>query len=150
MNQLYRHLPLNALLLGVTLGLCACSQAAAPSLSPAEAYEQAEAGTITLVDIRTPMEWRQTGIATPALRIDMHHPQGPDGFAAQLLAEVDGDKTAPVALICRTGNRSGQLQRELMARGFTKLYDVKEGMAGSSAGPGWIRRGLPITPCPDC
>jgi hypothetical protein len=37
-----------------------------------------------------------------------------------------------------------------MARGFTNVYNVSEGMAGSKAGPGWIRRGLPIESCKNC
>jgi hypothetical protein len=27
------------------------------------------------------------------------------------------------------------------------VYNVKEGMAGSGAGPGWIKHGLPLEPC---
>ena len=34
---------------------------------------------------------------------------------------------------------------ELMAgAGFTSVFDVTEGMIGSSAGPGWIDAGLPV------
>ena len=54
------------------------------------------------------------------------------------------------ALICRTGNRTGQVQKFLQAQGFTNVLNVSEGMAGSGAGPGWARRGLPIEPCVQC
>lgn len=37
-----------------------------------------------------------------------------------------------------------------MAPGFTQVYHVAEGMTSSQAGPGWIKRGLPIAPCTDC
>jgi rhodanese-related sulfurtransferase len=47
-------------------------------------------------------------------------------------------------LICRTGNRTTQVQRYLEAQGFTQVFNVREGMAGSAAGPGWLRRGLPL------
>ena len=53
----------------------------------------------------------------------------------------------PIALICRTGNRTTQVQRYLQGQGFTNVYNVKEGMAGSGAGPGWIKRGLPVESC---
>ena len=42
------------------------------------------------------------------------------------------------------------MQKELEARGFTRVYNVKEGMVGSGAGPGWIKRGLPVEPCKQC
>lgn len=127
-----------------------CSQAAGPSLTPGEALAKAKAGEITLIDIRTPREWRQTGVAPVAKRIDMQDPKGPTAFLSNVMEAVDGDKTAPIALICRTGNRSGYMQQQLESVGFTNVYNVPEGMMGSKAGPGWIQRGLPVEPCPNC
>ena len=72
------------------------------------------------------------------------------GFVEDLLKQTGGDKTAPIALICRTGNRTTQVQRYLEAEGFTRVYNVKEGMAGSAAGPGWVKRGLPLEDCRSC
>ncbi|MGE5154612.1 MAG: rhodanese-like domain-containing protein, partial [Bdellovibrio bacteriovorus] len=108
--------------------LTACLSEAGPTLSAPEAFEQTKSGQVTLIDIRTPPEWRRTGVAEGAHRIDMRHPKGPEGFFGEVLKEVDGDKSAPIALICRTGNRTTQVQKELLARGFTNVYNVKEGM----------------------
>jgi rhodanese-related sulfurtransferase len=105
---------------------------------------QVKAGKLMLVDIRTPGEWKETGVAQGAVRIDMQHPKGGPGFMEELLKNTKGDKNAPVALICRTGNRTTQVQRYLEAQGFTRVFNVREGMAGSAAGPGWLRRGLPL------
>jgi rhodanese-related sulfurtransferase len=132
------------------LSLSACLSEAAPTLSAPDAREQAQAGAITLIDIRTPAEWRQTGVAQGAVRIDMRNPKGPQGFVDAVLAQVQGDRNAPIALICRTGNRSNSMQKVLQEQGFTRVYNVTEGMAGSSAGPGWIKRGLPIEACKQC
>ncbi|MDP2795785.1 MAG: hypothetical protein Q8O25_17150 [Sulfurisoma sp.] len=44
-------------------------------------------------------------------------------------------------------NRTTQVARYLEAQGFTQVFNIKEGMVGSAAGPGWIRRGLPVEPC---
>jgi rhodanese-related sulfurtransferase len=132
------------------LSINACSDDSAANLAAPEAYAQVEAGQLTLIDIRRPDEWRQTGVAKGAVRINMAHPQGPAGFVHQVAAEVDGDTSAPIALICRTGNRSTHMLQALRQAGFTNVYNVKEGMAGSGAGPGWIKRGLPIDPCPAC
>jgi rhodanese-related sulfurtransferase len=139
-----------ALALFAALSLTACLADAGPTLTAPQASDQAHAGTLTLIDIRTPQEWRQTGVAVGAVRIDMHDPQGADGFAAAVLAQVGGDRDAPIALICRSGNRSTRMQQELEARGFTHVYNVKEGMTGSDAGPGWIKRDLPVEACEHC
>lgn len=124
----------------------ACARDSGPSLAAPEALELARADKLTIVDIRRPEEWRQTGVAQGALRIDMRDPN----FADAVLASVGGDRNAPIGLICRTGNRTTQMQAVLRDQGFTHVYNISEGMAGSGAGPGWIRRGLPVEPCARC
>ena len=120
---------------------------AVPDMEAPEAAVAVAAGKITLIDIRTPPEWKETGVARGAMLINMLHPQGAPGFAGALLEKVKGDRNAPIALICRTGNRTTQVQRYLQSVGFTQVYNVKEGMAGSSAGPGWLKRRLPLDTC---
>lgn len=134
----------------VLLSLNACSGDVGPTLTAPDAFAQAQAGKLTLIDIRRPDEWRQTGVARDALQINMVHPQGASGFVNQVTAEVGGDRNAPIGLICRTGNRTTQMQQVLLEAGFTRVYNIKEGMAGSSAGPGWIARGLPVEACTRC
>ncbi len=101
---------------------------------------------ITLIDIRTPPEWRQTGVASGALTIDMTS----KNFLQDLLDSVKGDRSAPIVLICRTGNRTDYTRKALEKLGFTNVSHVAEGMAGSAAGPGWVRHGLPLEPCTSC
>ncbi len=132
------------------LSINACARDSGPALAAPEAYAQAQAGKLTLIDIRRPDEWKQTGVAQGAHEINMAHPQGEAGFVQEVSAEVGGDKNAPIALICRTGNRTTQMQRVLAEAGFTQIYNVKGGMAGSGAGPGWIARGLPLEACKTC
>jgi rhodanese-related sulfurtransferase len=109
-------------------------------LSPAEAHQKAVAGDITLLDIRRPDEWAKTGSGEGAVRLDMRR----DDFVTALEALVDGKRDAPVALICARGVRSARLNNRLVEAGFTNIIDVPEGMLGSSAGPGWIKRDLPL------
>ena len=118
-----------------------------PDLTAPEAAAALAAGKVTLIDIRTPPEWKETGVAKGAKLLNMLHPQGAQGFTNALRDKVKGDKNAPIALICRTGNRTTQVQRYLQSQGFTNVYNVKEGMAGSGAGPGWLKRGLPVETC---
>jgi rhodanese-related sulfurtransferase len=119
-------------------------------LSAPAALEAMRKGEAVLVDIRQPEEWKQTGVPDGARLIPMRHPEGGAGFVRDLLAVAKGDRNAPIALICRTGNRSGTVAKALSEAGFTHILDVSEGMAGSGAGPGWIRRDLPLTRCPAC
>ncbi|MDP2253990.1 MAG: rhodanese-like domain-containing protein [Thiobacillus sp.] len=126
------------------LSIAACAPDSGPTLAAPDAHAQVRAGALTLIDIRRPDEWRQTGVAEDALRINMAHPQGMSGFVRQMTAEVGGDRNAPIGLICRTGNRSAHMQQALREAGFTQVFNIKEGMAGSAAGPGWIKRGLPV------
>jgi rhodanese-related sulfurtransferase len=148
--MLMQRLSLTAAAVLMLLSLSACSREPAATLSAPEAHQQAQAGQLTLIDIRRPDEWRQTGVAEGAVRINMLHPQGPQGFVRQVLAEVDGKLDAPIGLICRTGNRTTQMQKVLQDAGFTNVINIKEGMVGSAAGPGWIARGLPVEPCRSC
>ena len=113
-------------------------------LDPIEARASAEGGGIVLIDIRRPSEWRETGVATPARTITMHDPAGPNAFLAAVVEAVGGNLDRPVALICASGVRSTWAQRFLSARGFRRVYNVKEGMLGTGSKPGWIKRGLPI------
>ena len=107
-------------------------------MSPPEALTAAEAGDILIVDIRRPDEWAKTGIAKHAVPIDMRA----DDFLVQLAAARSSD-TQPVAVICARGVRSARMTRRLETAGIGPIVDIPEGMLGSRAGPGWLKRGLP-------
>jgi len=135
--------------LAVVLLLCGVPAAFAdPVLSAPEAFAAAKEGKLLLIDIRTPQEWRETGVAPGAARVDYY--RGPKALLESILQLVGGDRSRPIALICRTGNRTTQAQKLLMEQGFTQVYNVREGMAGSAAGPGWLRRGLLVENCTVC
>ena len=110
------------------------------ALTPPEAHDAAATGAIVLIDIRRPDEWARTGVGAGAVPIDMRRAD----FEDMLLRVTEGDKSRPVALICARGVRSRRMSERLRAAGFTHIIDVPEGMLGSGAGPGWVRRGLPV------
>ncbi|MBK1646094.1 sulfurtransferase [Thiocapsa imhoffii] len=141
-----RIVRLPAIALAATLAVVTGHVQASPTLSATEALAKAQAGDITLIDIRTPGEWRQTGVAAGALMIDMRS----QSFVQDVLQSVQGNPDAPIVLICRTGNRTSYVRDALEKLGFTNVSHVPEGMAGSAAGPGWVRRGLPIEACQTC
>jgi rhodanese-related sulfurtransferase len=76
--------------------------------------------------------------------------QGGEGFARKVATALGGDKTRPIGLISLAGNRGSNAQQVLREAGFTHVYNIREGMAGSRARPGWVARGLPLEACPGC
>ncbi|MGL5735690.1 MAG: rhodanese-like domain-containing protein [Beijerinckiaceae bacterium] len=121
------------------LALAGCTEAQ-PAITPREAHERAARGELVLVDIRTPEEWRETGLAEHALPIDM--------LRAARAAKGGAVQDRPVALICRTANRSRAVQDALLKAGYTAIIDVKGGMAGNLTIKGWIAEGLPVKRLP--
>jgi rhodanese-related sulfurtransferase len=110
------------------------------NISPPEAHKLATEKKAVLVDIRRPDEWAATGVGEHAVRIDMEDPL----FITKLNAAMGGDRTRPVALICRTANRTRVVQQALMQQGYTRVINVEGGMVGNSGDKGWIAHGLPV------
>lgn len=108
--------------------------------SAAVAYELSNQGAMTLIDIRRPSEWQQTGVGKGVHKISMHE----SGFVERIDALLSGDRSKPLALICAAGNRSSMVKAKLNAIGFTNVTNIAEGMFGSGAGPGWLKRDLPL------
>lgn len=110
-----------------------------------------QAGNLTLMDVRSPAEWRETGVPKGALAITIHGPDGMDGFVANATRAVQGNKDHPIALICARGWRSWRAAGALREAGFTQIINVREGMLGNPFdGPGWLDRKLPTEPCKRC
>ena len=103
-------------------------------VTPKEADAQINAGETVLIDIRTPDEWADTGVAPKANPIDMTS----DNFVADLKDVIAANPGKKLAFICRSGRRSGQLTRQLEAAGLTNIVDVQGGMSE------WIGEGLPV------
>lgn len=137
-RRLVLVLPLAFLAAGSTYTLLRPAEAG-PTLDAETAFQRAAAGELILIDIRQPEEWAETGSPEGAHRLDLRSPD----FLDRLAALTDGDTNRPIALICASGGRSSRMAKALTEAGFTNVLDVSEGMLGSSAGPGWLARGLP-------
>ncbi|OAN50586.1 hypothetical protein A6A04_17955 [Paramagnetospirillum marisnigri] len=94
---------------------------------------------VPLVDIRTPPEWAQTGTIKGAHRIMAFDERGklaPDFIEKLAAVAKPGEE---VALICRTGNRTGFLGKALTEQvGYTKVYNVEKGIVR------WMSEGRPV------
>lgn len=121
--------------------------AAAEEIDVRTAHERVKAGETVLIDVRTPAEWAATGVPEGAQRITIFDAQGSGGFVEKALAALDGDPDRPVALICRSGNRSRAATRLLRKNGFGQVTDVRGGMAGTPAESalGWVEADLPVS-----
>ncbi len=133
-----------AFLLGVLVPIApaGAQRATGTTMSASDAHVKALAGEIVLVDVRAPEEWKDTGIPATAHAITMH--QDPKRFVDALRSAVGGDQLKPLAVICRTGNRTSAIYAELERIGFQKVINVVEGVAGGPYGPGWTKTGLPL------
>jgi rhodanese-related sulfurtransferase len=82
-----------------------------------------------IVDIRTPSEWRETGLLKNAIPIMFFNERGGydlNAWLKELNAKVDTSK--PFALICHTGNRTGMLAPYLAKELGYKVINLKGGM----------------------
>ncbi len=119
-------------------------------LDTATAHAMSLAGDLTIIDVRTPAEWRTDGIPEGAAAVSLNGPGGRQAFLEGVLALVDGDRDRPLAMICRTGVRSSAARVFLRGQGFTRVYDISNGMHGRGADRGWLAEGLPVDPCERC
>ena len=140
------------ILLAGWLAVPALAFAGGDVLTSAEALNRSRSGEVVIVDVRTIGEWVQTGVPRGAVEVSLMPQWGMPNpnFVEDVLAAMGSDRNAPIALICASGRRSAFAQDLLEKNGFTSVYSISEGMAGSAAGPGWLARGLPVDRCESC
>jgi rhodanese-related sulfurtransferase len=112
--------------------------AARATITPSEAHRRQAQGTL-LIDVRHAAERAQLGAPVGAAWIDWTGDAA--AFLAAAHALTDGDTSRPIALICRSGIRSGQAQAVLQGAGYADVVNV---VGGFDAGPeNWRASGLP-------
>lgn len=120
-----------------TLGLGGAAPAGA-TITPVEAHRRQAGGTL-LIDVRHAPERAQLGAPAGAAWIDWTGDT--QAFLAAAKALTGGDTTRPIALICRSGIRSGQAQAALRGAGYSDVVNV---VGGFDAGPeNWRASDLP-------
>jgi rhodanese-related sulfurtransferase len=120
------------LALTLSLGVFAASKFEVVELSAAEAkalLEKPPAEGLLVLDVRTPEEFAQ-GHLSGAVLADYKS----SDFEAQLKKL---DRSKPVLLYCRTGNRSGKSLPTLQRLGFGKIYHFTGGTTA------WKKAGYP-------
>lgn len=107
--------------------------AEAPKIAPADAAKLVAEGKAVLVDCREPGEWKETGVAGPAVLLAKSDFDGEQKEWKDFLAKV-GDKQ--VLVYCRSGRRSGTVAEALAAKG------IKAANVGGLKD--WTDAGLPV------
>ena len=132
------------LLLGPLAGWAETGEASAPtvrSLDNANLKRMVEEGA-TLIDIRRPEEWQQTGVVEGSYLVTAFDEQGRLTQEFGALFSRLADPRKPVVLICRTGNRTDILARLLVEQaGYQQVYNVTHGITS------WIASGGEVKPC---
>lgn len=109
-------------------GASQSSSSSSPQAIDVQEASRRQAAGALLIDVREPAEWRQ-GHAPKAKLI-------PLGSLGSRLSEIPRERE--VLLICRSGNRSGTAQRQLLQQGYEQVLNVSGGMNA------WTGAGLPV------
>jgi len=90
------------------------------------------------IDIRTPDEWKVTGIIKGAHKMMFFTPTGQPDLAGWFfeLGHLVKDKKEPILLYCAHANRSKTLGEGLTKMGFENVYELKDGIEN-----GWLKSG---------
>ncbi len=120
------------------LGLLSASLFAKFETVDSEEFEKLMAKGYPTIDIRTPMEWKQTGIIKGAHKMMFFTPKGQPDLAQWFfeLGHLVKNKKEPILLYCAHANRSKSLGQGLEQMGFENVYELKGGIEN-----GWIKAG---------
>jgi rhodanese-related sulfurtransferase len=102
------------------------------TISPKQLAELCRNGKIDLIDVRTPVEFREVHAANarnvPLDRLD----------PATVMQARNGNKDEPLYLICRSGSRGRQACEKFLAAGFINVVNVDGGTLAC------VEAGLPV------
>ncbi len=132
------------------------------------AYKMVMTQKVPLVDVRTVQEYQFVGHAPTAYNIpnfvwgkwdEQKKTFGtePNADFVKQFSSLFPDKNAAIIIMCRSGHRSGKAIKQLIAAGYTNLYQMWEGFEGIPVSDkelpnygkkvvdGWKNKGLPYT-----
>lgn len=89
-------------------------------------------GVLDLVDVRTPLEFREVHARTARnVPLDSVDPQA-------IMSARNGQSDEPLYLICKGGTRGAKAQQRFLDAGFTNVVNVQGGTEA------WVLAGLPV------
>ena len=102
-------------------------------VSPQDAARLVAEGKAVLVDVREPAEWKDSGVAAPAVLLPMSDFNGEQKQWKPFLAQ---NRDKEIILYCRSGGRSSAIASSLAEMGLNA--------ANSGTLRDWTKAGLPI------
>jgi rhodanese-related sulfurtransferase len=102
------------------------------TVSPQQLHELCKAGKIDLLDVRTPVEFRELH-ATHARNVPLDRLD-----PATVMQARSDSRDEPLYLICRSGSRGRQACEKFLAAGFSNVVNVEGGTLA------WAECGLPV------
>jgi rhodanese-related sulfurtransferase len=102
------------------------------TISPQQLANLCKNGQVELIDVRTPVEYRELHVAA-ARNVPLHKLD-----PVALMQIRNGSKDAPLYLICRSGSRGRQACEKFLAAGFPNVVNVEGGTLA------WAECGLPV------
>ena len=102
------------------------------TISPRQLADLCKNGQIDLIDVRTPVEYRELH-ATDARNVPLDRLD-----PVALMQARNGLKDEPLYLICRSGSRGRQACEKFLAAGFPNVVNVEGGTLA------WAECGLPV------
>ena len=100
------------------------------TVDPAGAVQLMNHDDGRVVDVREDKEWQQ-GHIPGAVHIRL-------GELSNRMGELEGQKDAPLVVVCRSGNRSTKAALQLRKAGFQKVYNLSGGTMA------WQQAGMPL------
>ena len=99
-------------------------------------------GNVPIIDIRTPPEWKETGVIPGSIKLMAFDDRGRIDIKSWLkeFSKYVKDKNQPFVLVCRSANRTGILGQYLDKIGYKNVYDLKGGITS-----GYISKGYKTT-----
>ncbi|MCA9071804.1 MAG: rhodanese-like domain-containing protein [Planctomycetaceae bacterium] len=101
------------------------------SISVQELDRRLKEGNGTLIDVRTPVEFREVH-AEPAKNVPL------DRLDPRATMEKHGNSEEPLYIICRSGNRSSKACEAFRSAGYSNVINVEGGTQA------WEQAGLPV------
>jgi rhodanese-related sulfurtransferase len=91
------------------------------TISPQQLADLCKNGQVELIDVRTPVEYRELHVAAARnVPLDKLDP-------VLLMQARNGSRDQPLYLICRSGSRGRQACEKFLAAGFTNVINVDGG-----------------------
>jgi rhodanese-related sulfurtransferase len=102
------------------------------TISPRQLADLCKSGKIELIDVRTPIEYREVHVEI-ARNVPLDQLDAP-----ALMHGRNGTANEPLYLICRSGSRGQQACKKFLAAGFTNVVNIEGGTLAC------VEAGLPV------